>query len=324
MKHLSAYYFMSTDLCMNRAHIREDMQWLREHAFDAIHTACHEEHYRQPRGLNLIIEEAHAAGLKVYAIPSRWCGLIAGWPVLAGHFAASRPDTWMRQADGSPLIKNFCGPVCSIHHPDVVAHMIHKTGQMLETFDFDGITWDELKTLDYVDHHPEAIKRFGRPTTIDEQLLVNREPFSACNRAARTIKPGLRIISFIYAQLDERIVDGWSVTEGFDDIGPDGKVARTEDFNLAPPANKVLIEHTPKFLRAARAAGKTSFALIETQDLNAFQAQVALRRLPEFLGMGVQHLAVYYQPLVEEPEAQITEEVGDILAAWRVAASGTV
>ena len=32
MKHLSAYYFMSTDLCMNRRHVQEDMQWLKDHA----------------------------------------------------------------------------------------------------------------------------------------------------------------------------------------------------------------------------------------------------------------------------------------------------
>ncbi|MFW6061386.1 MAG: hypothetical protein ACOC93_01120, partial [Planctomycetota bacterium] len=100
-RYLSAYYFMSTDLCMNRRHVREDMLWLAAHSFDAIHTACHEEHYRQPLGLHLIIEEAHRAGLKVFAIPSRWCGLVAGWPVLAGHFAARRPDVWMVKQDGT-------------------------------------------------------------------------------------------------------------------------------------------------------------------------------------------------------------------------------
>ncbi len=34
--HLSAYYFMSADMCMNRRHVREDRQWLSDHAFDGI------------------------------------------------------------------------------------------------------------------------------------------------------------------------------------------------------------------------------------------------------------------------------------------------
>ena len=71
-----------------------------------------------------IIEEAHAVGLKVFAIPSRWCGLIAGWPMGAGHFTASRPDVWMLKEDGSPMIKPFCGPLASVFHPEVKQHMV--------------------------------------------------------------------------------------------------------------------------------------------------------------------------------------------------------
>ncbi len=315
MKHLSAYYFMSTDLCMNRAHVREDMHWLRDHAFDAIHTACHEEHHHHPRGLNLIIEEAHAAGLKVYAIASRWCGLIAGWPTLAGHFAATRPDVWMRREDGSPVIKRFCGPLCSVHHPDVKAYMIQCVDNMLNTFAFDGITWDELKTLHETDHHPLALEKFGGPVSGKPQIDATLEIFSACNRRARELKDDLRIISFIYADLDDEVLEAWAQTDELDDIGPDGRAALPGDPGVTH--TKTLIDQTPRFLDLAKRYGKTSFALVETQGASAAQAENTLRRLPEYLELGTEHVATYYMPLVAEPSAQITEKIGPALRDWR-------
>jgi hypothetical protein len=265
--------------------------------------------------MNLIIEEAHAAGLKVYAIPSRWCGLVAGWPILAGHFAASRPDTWMVKEDGSPVIKSFCGPLCSVHHPDVQAHMVQCVETMLTTFDFDGITWDELKTLHETDYHPLAIGEYGHPVSGMEQVQATLDIFAACNRKAREIKPDLRIISFLYAFLEDDIVKPWASTEGLDDIGPDGHVSRSTD--PGKHNSKFLLDEQERFNRIAAEYGKTSFALIETQGATVENAQTTLKRLPEYLAMAPEHIAVYYQPLVEEPEAQITEELGDILRDWR-------
>ena len=315
-KHLSAYYFMSTDLCMNRAHVREDMHWLKDHAFDAIHIACHEEHHHQPRGMNMIIDEAHAVGIKVYAIPSRWCGLIAGWPILAGHFAASRPDVWMIKEDGSPMIKNFCGPLCSVHHPDVQDHMVTCVENMLNTFDFDGITWDELKTLHETDYHPKAIEKYGKPVSGPEQIKATLDIFARCNRRARELKPNLRINSFLYAFLDDAVVDVWASTEGFDDIGPDGHVARKGDPGKSN--SKYLVDEQERFNKAAKAHGRRSFALIETQDASMDNAETTMKRLPEYLTMAPDHIAVYYRPLVDVPEAEITDKIGPILKEWRL------
>jgi hypothetical protein len=317
MKFLSAYYFMGQDLCMVQQHTRNDMRWLADHAFDAINVGVHEEQYRQPLGLQLVVEEAHAAGLKVIAIPSRWCGLIAGWPVLAGHFTASRPDVWMRQADGSPLLKNFCGPLCSVHHPDVRAHMITCTERVLQTWDLDGLMWDELKTLHETDHHPLALAKYDGPASGAAQVAATLEIFAACNHAARKIKPHLRICSFLYAYLPDEILRPWAATPGFDDIGLDGKLGWATDYGMQPPYTKALLDHGPRFIAEAKATGRRSFALIETQDLDAPQAGITLRRLPELLAQGFDHLSVYYHPLVKEPSAQITEQIGPPLRDWR-------
>lgn len=316
-RYLSAYYFMGQDLCMVRAHTRADMAWLRTHAFDAVCVGVHEEQYRQPLGLQMIVEEAHAAGIQVIAIPSRWCGLIAGWPVLAGHFAASRPDVWMRNADGSPLIKNFCGPLCSVHHPDVRAHMVACVERMLATWDLDGIMWDELKTLHETDHSPAALAACGGPSSGPAQVRASLDVFAACNRAARAIKPGLRICSFLYAYLDDAIIAPWAATEGFDDVGLDGKLGWTDDYRMKAPWDKTLLTHAPRFIAAARANRRRSFALIETQDFDAMKAATTLRRLPELLALDFNHLSVYYHPLVNEPAAQITDRIGPPLRDWR-------
>jgi 1,4-alpha-glucan branching enzyme len=316
---------MSTDLCMNRAHVREDMLWLTAHAFDAVHTACHEEHYRQPRGLHMIIEEAHRVGLSVQAIPSRWCGLVAGWPVLAGHFAATRPDTWMRDASGNPVIKGFCGPVCSVHHPDVRNHMIESTTRMLETFEFDGITWDELKTLHETDHHPLAVQTHGAPVSGAPQIKANLDLFAACNMAARAVRSDLRIVSFVYADLADDIVREWARTDGFDEIGPDGRCAWKGDPGV--PHTKTLLDNVPRFVDAARAANRGTFALVETQQGSwnpepgegIAQAETTIRRLPELLELEIDHVATYFRPLVDAPEAEITDTIGPILKDWRTA-----
>jgi len=309
---------------MNREHTRLDMLWLAAHSFDAIHIAVHEEAYSNPMGVHLIIEEAHRVGLAVFAIPSRWCGLIAGWPVLAGHFAATRPDTWMIKKDGEYMFKPFCGPLCSVHHPDVQQHMITCIENMLNTFDFDGITWDELKTMHETDYHPLAIEKFGGPACGEAQIQASLDIFARCNRRAREIKKDLRIVSFVYAQLGNEIIEAWANTEGFDDIGPDGRVAVEGDL---PPntladgrvfhKQKLLMKHMQRHIDVAKAKGKRSFCLIETQDADVHEAQTTMKRLPEFLKFDHDHVCIYYHPLVEEPEAQITDQAGLLLRDWR-------
>ncbi|MFW6061611.1 MAG: hypothetical protein ACOC93_02265, partial [Planctomycetota bacterium] len=163
------------------------------------------------------------------------------------------------------------------------------------------------------DYHPIAIEKFGGPVSGEKQIQATLDVFAACNRKAREIKPDLRIVSFLYAELPDEIIRPWAGTEGFDDIGPDGKVARGED--LETP--KVLIDNMPRFIAAAKEHGKRSFCLIETQSFDVRHAEITLKRLPEFLTQPVEHIAVYYQPLVQEPAAQITEQIGPILRDWR-------
>ena len=188
----------------------------------------------------------------------------------------------------------------------------------MQEHDFDAIIWDELKTLHETDYHPHALAaNNGQAPGRAQQIEQNLSIFAACNAAAKAIKPDLTITSFLYAQLEDDIVEPWAETPGFDEIGLDGHTWRGEVFNHAPHENKSLNDHAERFVEIAKNHDKRSFALIETQGFNRAKAEACLAGLPEFLTMGIDHIACYYHPLVREPAGEITEQVGPLLRDWR-------
>ena len=83
-----------------------------------------------------------------------------------------------------------------------------------------GLSRDELKTLQAVDHHPHAIAaNNGLPgqgmSMIDATLSI----FADCNQAARAITPHVHIISFIYSHLPDDVVAPWAATPGLMKLG---------------------------------------------------------------------------------------------------------
>jgi hypothetical protein len=300
------------------------MEWLAEHHFDAVCVGVHEFQLlgNHTHGLRMVIEAAHEAGLDVLAIPSRWCGLIAGWPPAPGFFGSTRPDTWMINADGSYETRPYSGPVCSVHHPDVVERMIHLTLETITQYEVDGLVWDEMKTMwnEYrneplVDHNPKAIEKWGEPPAGEVQRQATFDVFAQCNKAARAQQSDIRIVGFVYAYLEDDIVVPWSLVEGFDEIGPDGRPWFTEDFEGTH--RKTLLSNSQRFIRHATNAGKRSFALIETQLMRQDGAEMALRRIDEVCDAGFDHLSVYFHPLVADKSAEITAQLARPLGAWR-------
>ena len=323
-RYLSAYYFMGQTLCSVREDAIRDMEWLAGAGFDAVCICVHEFQLLgvHTHGLRLLCNAAHEAGLEVLAVPSRWCGLIAGWPPSPGQFAATRPDTWMLGPDGKPEVRPYCGALCSVHHVDVVTHMEECTLKMLQEYEFDGIVWDEVKTLwnefrqeELVDYHPAAIENLGEPASGEEQRQASFEVLARCNRTARDYQDDLRIVGFVYANLADEIVEPWARTDGFDEVGPDGRPGFDEDYPTV--AGKTLLSNADRFLSHAASAGRRSFALLETQFFDGNEARVAVDRAEQICEAGFDHLSVYYHPMVEEAEGEVTETLARILGEWR-------
>ena len=319
---LSAYYFMGQDLCINPDHTRADMECLGEHGFDSIAVGIADFQFRTPQGVELICEEATRAGLGVLAIPSRWGGLVAGWPAAPGHFNAARPDTWMLAADGSPLVKGFCGPMCSVYHPDVLEFYRESIDATFRLWPVSGVIWDELKPLHEEDHHPLAVAACGGPSRGEAQVARTVEFFAEANRHLKAAHPEATVHLFLYAWLPQELVDAGAGIEGLDYFGLDGKAypraARSED--ESPEHFKFLPDEFPRFAEAARREGLGTLALVETQELRADQNRRNVEHLPAFLASDIDHLLVYYHPLVKERDARVNGQVLDAAASWRAGA----
>lgn len=100
---LNAYYFRRHTYTLVPRHLREDMEWMADCGTQAVSIGVLEQDLEAARwNLDHACREADRAGLKVYAVPSRWGGLVAGSLKVPSLFTATHPETWVRKADGTP------------------------------------------------------------------------------------------------------------------------------------------------------------------------------------------------------------------------------
>jgi hypothetical protein len=317
MRRLTAYYFMGQDLCIVRRHIREDMEWMKDAGTDSIAVGIHEFQLdgKSRQELDLIFDEAGRAGIEVYAIPSRWAGLVAGWPTAAGRFSATHPEAWMIGPDGKPVFKGVCsGGVCSIYHPATVQFFKDTIDTMLETYPVTGIVWDELKVLEAEDCSEAAIQEVGEPSRGDVQLRKTVEFFSEATRHARAKKPDLVISCFIYAQLGDAILQACAGIDGLDFFGIDGRCWPGPEGGTP----KVLFGNIDRAASACAQADVGLMALVETQGADEDGIQKTLRHLPAFLESPVDHLMYYYYGVSLADMDRLMDGMKPLLKAWRL------
>ncbi len=100
----TGYYLNGSLFAVVPAHVRADFSWMAAHGCTAVAVSVYERDINRRRLWGLFADEAARAGLALYAVPSRWAGLFAGWPGAPSRFSATRPDTVIRRPDGSALI----------------------------------------------------------------------------------------------------------------------------------------------------------------------------------------------------------------------------
>jgi len=312
---LTAYYFNGQDSCVVRHQIREDMQWMADAGTDNVAIGMHE--FQLDRlgscGPEIIIDEARRAGLKVHAIPSRWGGLIAGWPTAAGIFSATHPEAWMRNADGTPVIRNFAGgAICSIYHPATLELFKTSIDRMLDQWAFDGIIWDEIKVLQDEDHSEAAIKALGGPGTGEAHIRNMAEFFSKASRHARAKKPDLVLSCFIYAQLSDFIMNTCARIDELDYFGIDG-LCRPNPGTF--PGYKTVFGNFERSAAAARAAGRKTFCLVETGS--GISLEQTIGYVKDFLKTPVDSLLYYYYGSNIGPMEKYMNSMKVVLKDWR-------
>ncbi len=321
MSLLNAYYFRQHSYTLVPRHLREDMEWIAAVGGDAITLSVIEQDlFATKYNLEHICREADRVGLKVFAVPGRWGGIVAGSPKVPSLFASQHPETWARNEDGSPVTRPYCGPICSIHHPATGDFLRSTLTEMLTEFPIAGIVWDEPKVL-FRDCSDAAKQTLGATADWSTHLAAIAGFFDEIVSWAASVRDGVTNHMFLYADLPDPVIEVISAIPHLDSFGCDGRPWTAEDGGRSDssnaPSQKNLLPGAKRFMKAADARGKDGLILIENHALTNADVEIMDRRLPEVLQLGAKHLIYYYYPRdVEDPDRAMDVIAGH-LHRWR-------
>jgi hypothetical protein len=156
-KILNAYYLRAHMYTLVPRHVREDLKWMADAGTNVVSVAVLEQDlFAAVENIEFICNEASKLGMEVWAVPSRWGGIVAGAPKVPSIFTCRNPQTWAMNKDGSYIDSENSGRISSVFHPDTLEFMCNTADKVFSTWDIKGIIWDEPKTLN-ADYHPLAL-----------------------------------------------------------------------------------------------------------------------------------------------------------------------
>jgi hypothetical protein len=301
---LTAYYLNGSLFSIVPRHIEEDFRWMADHGTNAVAISAYERDLKRERTWDLFCRTAEKTGLKVYIVPSRWAGLVAGWPGAPSRFTATHPETWILDEQQRPRVEGSWGLCSSVHHPATEEFYRNCLDTILR-HPIAGIIWDEVKILQKADFSPMAMSKIPSEAGMDRHVQAAVDFFDRVTQYARKLQPELVATMFLYATMEQRTVDACAKMPSLDYFGLDGKPwPREEAGRLKIDTNEnVLIPHAQRFFRSARSNGKGGFMLIENMGMPRGAHELVDRYMPEVLAYRPEHLAYYYYGAdVEEPE----------------------
>ncbi len=160
---LSAYYQRAHMYTIVPRHVREDLKWMAGIGTNVVCVAILEQDLTAAvDNVALILDEAAKAGMKAFAIASRWGGLVAGSPKVPSLFSVTHPETWILKKDGKPrYFPSNSGVVSSVHHPATLEFFCKTIDDLFKTFPgFAGLVWDEPKGF-IPDYSKAALEELG-------------------------------------------------------------------------------------------------------------------------------------------------------------------
>lgn len=306
---VNAYYFRQHMYTLVPRHLREDLAWMADTGTNAVSVAVLEQDlFAAQANLDILFEEAARAGIQVYAVPSRWGGLVAGSPKVPSIFAATHPETWLLNRDGSPNLGAF-GPLSSVHHPATFEFFCQSLKALLSGWPFAGVIWDEPKALHKEDYSTFAVEKMPPGASLDWHTDQFTGFFDRVGKAAKELRSEVRLAMFIYGHVDGHALESCAKLEHLDDFGCDGRPWSLAQDNPPDPheeAEKSLLDQAPRFFAAAERYGKRPLMLIENHNMTEACFELMDRRLPDVLSLGAEHLIYYYYPRnVSNPDRQM-------------------
>lgn len=294
---LGAYYLRAHLYTLVPRHVREDLDWmLRLGTTDVFVAVLEQDLFAAVENLAFIITEAKQRGMNVWAVPSRWAGLVAGAPKVPSLFTVTNPSTWALMPDGSPRKNNVTGVTSSVYDPAVLEFMVGKAVELLKLLPFKGIIWDEPKSYDHVDYHPESLKRLGPKPSWEAHVDAVSEFWSTVNERIKAQVPSAELALFIYAQAAPYWAKSAAAIRGLDYFGADGRPWGPGEGKHLEAKGKTLLDTMPTFQSLAKENGKKSLFLIENHNLATEDYALMQRRLPALVKLQPDFLLYYYYP----------------------------
>lgn len=296
-KILNAYYFRAHMYTMIPRHVSEDLKWMADAGTNVVSIAVLEQDlFAAAENIEFICNEAAKLGIEVWAVPSRWGGIVAGAPKVPSIFTCQNPQTWAMNKDGSYINSENSGRISSIFHPDTLEFMCKTSDKVFSTWDLKGIIWDEPKTL-IEDYHPLALAQLGNSPTYDDFINANVHFYSQLNKHVKSVNPNKKIALFVYASKPDSVIEACAKIEHLDVYGCDGRPWGEKDGGKLESKGKVLLDgQGEKFIQAAKKNGKQSLWLIENHNMADDDIQLLEKRMPDVVNSNVDHLIYYYYP----------------------------
>lgn len=300
-KLLSCYYFRGHMYTMVPRHVREDLQWMADHGTDAVDVAIIEQDLvAAVENVEIIANEAEKLGMKLFIVPSRWAGLVAGAPKVPSMFAVYNPHTWLINADGKPSFSGVSGVNCSIFYPEVAEFFKTSIDKAIDLWNVKGIIWDEPKIYDKTDYSKAAIKKLGKDAPQAAYNQAFTDFWSDVNTHIKTAHPATQTHMFLYANMRQEVIDNAATIENLDYFGCDGRPWGTNDLgqneSTRDGIGKTLLDAGERFLPVARANNKNTLWLAENHNMRDEDVALMDKRFPEVLAKDVDHLLYYYYP----------------------------
>jgi hypothetical protein len=299
---LSCYYFRGHMYTMVPRHVREDLKWMADHGTDAVDVAIIEQDLvAAVENVEIIANEAEKLGMKLFIVPSRWAGLVAGAPKVPSMFAVHNPQTWLINPDGKPSFSGVSGVNCSVFYPEVADFFKASIDKAINLWNIKGIIWDEPKIYNKTDHSKAAIEKLGKNAPIASYNQAFTDFWSDINSHIKTNHPQVQTNMFLYANMSEDVIESAAGIKNLDCFGCDGRPWGTKDSGVneshhSDGLSKTLLDAGERFLPEARKHHIKTLWLVENHNMRDKDVALMDKRFPEVLEKDVDHLIYYYYP----------------------------
>lgn len=253
--------------------------------------------------IETICNEASKLGMQVFAVPSRWAGMVAGAPKVPSLFSVQHPQTWMLKKDGTPYTSKYSGVISSVHYPETLAFFKDAIDQLYKLWDIKGLIWDEPKSFKR-DYSPLAIENLGADAHEALHYKAVVDFYNTVNQYAKEKYPDKETGLFVYANLASDKLQALAEARHLDYFGCDGRPWYAADGGKQESKGKVLLgESGEQFITMAQQMKAKSLWLIENHNMLTKDALLMDKRLPEIIDKNIDHLIYYYYPRnLEDPD----------------------